>query len=445
MSPPQPGLRLEAGDLPPEIVTPPPGPRARALGRRLAAVEAPGINTVYRGEPGIPWLEALGVNVLDVDGNRYLDLTSGFGVAAVGHRHPRVVAALEDQGRRLLHGLGDVAAHPGRIELAERLAGLAPMADPRVYFAVSGSDAVEIAVKTAILATGRAGIVAFDPAYHGLTLGALAATSRKAFREPFAGHLHPHLRRLPWAAAPDLLAETLDQVRPACVLVEPIVGREGVLLPPAGWLTTLAGLCEEREVVLIADEVFTGFGRTGRRFAVDGEGVRPDILCCGKALGGGLPIGAVLLRGDLAAAWTSEGEALHTATFVGHPLATAAALAVLEILEEGAGDEAGAPQDASLAARAERLGEGLLAPRLAAWPERFPAVTATRGRGLLWGVELVAGETAGKLVHRARSRGLLALAGGPEGKVLQVVPPLTIPEGLLGLALDLLEACLEGL
>ncbi len=424
--------RLARGDLPPRITTPPPGPRAREICRRLARWEAPGVNAAGAGA-AIVWHEAAGANILDVDGNRYLDLTSGFGVAAVGHRHPRVLAAIGDQSRRLLHGLGDVHAHPLRPALAERLAALAPVDDGQVYFAISGADAVEIALKTALLATGRPGIVAFDPAYHGLSLGALAATSRPAFREPFRRHLHAHVRRLPYGCPTSELAALLDRGEPVGALIlEPVVGREGVLIPPVGWLAEIARLCRRHRVLLIADEIFTGFGRTGRWFAVEEEGVRPDLVCCGKALGGGLPIAAVVGRRDLLAAWATGGEALHTATFLGHPLACAAALAVLEILEEE-----------RLPERAARLG-AWVGERLVGWPQRFPRVRAVRGRGLLWGVELDSREAAGAWVEAALGRGVLLLAGGPEGRVAQLVPPLTITEEQLATALDLLEEALVG-
>ncbi|KAB2954714.1 MAG: aminotransferase class III-fold pyridoxal phosphate-dependent enzyme, partial [Thermoanaerobaculia bacterium] len=188
--------RLGRGDQPPEILVAPPGPRSRELSARLAASEAPTVNTLGpRNEPALVWEEALGANVLDADGNRFIDLTAGFGAAAVGHRHPQIVAALAAQAARLVHGLGDVAAHPARIELAARLSGLAPVDQPRVHFAVSGADAVEVALKTALAATGRPGVLAFEPAYHGLSPGALAAGSRREFRAPFAPHLNPHVVR----------------------------------------------------------------------------------------------------------------------------------------------------------------------------------------------------------------------------------------------------------
>lgn len=426
-------MALGRGDLLPSIVTPPPGPRSRALSAELGRFEAPGVNTLggpAGDEPSVVWAEALGANVLDADGNRYVDLTSGFGVAAVGHRHPRVVAAVREQSARLLHGLGDAAAHPLRIELARRLADLVPVDEPRLYFAVSGADAVEVAAKTAILATGRPGLVTFEPSYHGVSLGALALTSRDAFRRPFARHLHPHVHRLPYGAEPWAVDRLTRRYPLAAVVVEPVVGREGVVPPPEGWLAGLAEVCRRRGVLLVADEVFTGFGRTGRLFAVEEDGVRPDLLCCGKALGGGLPIGAVAGRAPLMEAWRTGGEALHTGTFLANPLSSAAALAVLGLIEED-----------DLPGRARRLGEGI-GRRLAPWPERFPAVAAARGRGLLWGVELRDPATAKRAAAGLLGRGVLALAGGPEGRVLQVVPPLTITEEQLEAALGRLEEAL---
>jgi 4-aminobutyrate aminotransferase-like enzyme len=426
--------RLRRGDLLPRIVTPPPGPRSRALSARLAQVEAPGINTLAGGRPALLWEEARGANVLDVDGNRYLDLTSGFGVAAVGHRHPRVVAAVRAQSGRLLHGLGDVGAHPLRVALASRLAALAPVGEPQVFFAVSGAEAVEIAIKTALAATGRAGVVAFDPSYHGVTLGALAATSRPEFRRPFLAHLHPHVTRLPFGCKPMAVERELARGRTACVLVEPIVGREGVLLPPPLWLTTMATSCRRHGVPLVADEIFTGLGRTGRLWAVDGARVRPDLLCCGKALGGGLPIAAVVGRRDLMAAWETPGEALHTSTFVANPLACAAALAVLDVIETE-----------QLVARAEALGKELVRPRVETWPQRWAAVREVRGTGLLWGIELTSRASAAAWVAAARHRGVLLLTGSPKGRVAQLVPPLTITPRQLTTALDLLELSLATL
>lgn len=424
---------LERGDLPPEIVTPPPGPRSRELSARLAAHEAPTVNTLGpRDEPAIVWRAALGANVLDVDGNRYVDLTAGFGVAALGHRHPAIVAAVTAQGGELLHGLGDVAAHPPRIALAERLAALAPVDDARVHFAISGADAVEIALKVARLATGRPGLLAFDPGYHGTTLGALAACSRGEFREPFAAWLRSDVLRLPFGAPLPEIEAMLAVAPPiGALVVEPVVGREGVHLPPPGWLAGLAALARRRGLLFVADEIFTGLGRTGARFAVEDEGVRPDLLCCGKALGGGLPLAAVVGRAPLFEPLRRAGEALHTATFLAHPLACAAALATLELVERERLPE----RARSLGARfAARLG----APTAAAG-------VALRGRGALWALEFADGPAARRFAGALAARGVLALAGGATGRVVQLAPPLTIDARPLDAALDIVAAALADL
>ena len=434
--------QLGKGDRLPRIVAGPPGPVALKWSRRLASSEAPGVNTLPSNfdealvgeasavEPPILWREARGANVLDVDGNRYLDLTAGFGVAALGHRNPRVVAAVRRQAGEMIHALGDVHAHPLRVELAERLGHLAPIADPRVHFAISGADAVEIALKTANLATGRAGILAFDPGYHGMTLGALSVSSRDAFRAPFQQRLaRGAVRRLPFGCPRSRIDQVLAQGKIGGVIAEPIVGREGVLLPPKGWLAELAESCGRHGALLIADEIFTGFGRTGRWFAVEHEGALPDLLCCGKALGGGLPIAATLGSAKVMEAWRTSGEALHTATHLANPLACAAGLAVLDEMEFK-----------STPGRAEALGR-LVADRLQSWNRR-DVVREVRGRGLLWGIEVSHREIAYRWARAALGRGVLALAGGESGSVLQLCPPLTITRRQLTAALDLLEETL---
>jgi 4-aminobutyrate aminotransferase-like enzyme len=420
--------RFGSGDRLPEIVCPPPGPRSLELSERLGRFEAPGVNTLYGGRPSVVWQEALGANVLDVDGNRYIDLTAGFGVAGVGHRRPEVVEAVREQAGVLLHGLADVAAHPLRVELSERLATLAPIRDAQVHFAVSGSDAVEIALATAWLHTGRRSFVAFEPAYHGTTLGALAATSRPAFREPFAAQLNPHVHRLPHGCSidqiRDLLASNADI---AAALVEPIPGREGHPAPPDGWLADVAEVCRAHGALLIADEIYTGFGRTGAMFACEADGVEPDILCCGKALGGGLPIAAVLASAECFAAWDRGGEALHTATFLAHPLACAAAMAALDILEAD-----------DLTTRAHRLG-AVATGRATSWAQ-IDGVSSLRGRGLFLVLELTTPGRAASLARAALGRGLLCLASGSR---VQLAPPLTITDEQWSCALDLIEGLLK--
>ena len=422
----------ENGRLLPEILVPPPGPRARAMAGRLGATEAPGINTLVAGTTAMLWAEAVGSNVVDVDGNRYVDLTAGFGVAAVGHRHPAVVSAVTEQAEQLVHGLGDVYAHPARLELAERLCALAPLAAPRVYFAVSGADAVEIALKTGRLHSGRPAVLAFDPAYHGTTLGALAATSRAAFREPFTGPLEGFVHRLPYGAPSEQIQEILErQPDIGTCLVEPVIGREATRWPPPGWLPALGDLCRRHEVVLVVDEIFTGFGRCAAWFVCREAGLEPDLVCCGKALGGGLPIAAVLGRKEVMDAWRSDGEARHTATFVAHPLACAAALATLEVI-----------QAEDLVDRARTLGHRF---GQALEPLRNrPGVTDIRGQGLLRAIELDSPTRAQTLSTKLLHQGLIALAGGASGTVLQLSPPLVITEEQLDHAARVLRDVVGG-
>jgi acetylornithine/succinyldiaminopimelate/putrescine aminotransferase len=227
----------------------------------------------------------------------------------------------------------------------------------------------------------------------------------------------------------EALGRELSKGDVAAFFVEPVQGK-GVHIPPPGYLAEATLLCRRHGALLVADEVLTGFGRTGRWFAVEHEGVAPDLLVVGKALGGGLPIAAVVGAAETMEAWRVDGEALHTATFVANPLACAAALAVLDVLEED-----------DLPARAAAL-EPALAARLAGWPERFAAVRAVRGRGLLWGVELADAAAAARLVAGALARGVLLLAGGPRGRVAQLVPPLSIADHQLDAALDVLEEVL---
>lgn len=412
--------RLDCGDQLPDVRTSLPGPRTRRAAKRLEAAEAPGINTLVAGSTAMLWEEAFGSNVLDIDGNRYLDLTAGFGVAAVGHRHPAVVSAVKRQAERLLHGLGDVFAHPARVELSERLGRLAPLREPLVYFAASGADAVEIALKTGRLYSGRPGVLAFTPAYHGTTLGALQATSRQAFRAPFTEPLEHQVHRLPYGAGTEEVQQLLEQQPEiGTCLVEPVIGREATRWPPPGWLATLTRACREHNVVLAVDEIFTAFGRCGEWFV--SADIEPDLICCGKALGGGLPIAAVLGEKEIMASWETEGEARHTATFVAHPLACAAALATLDAIEsEG------------LIQRAQKMGRRF--GRRIESLKQGPGIVDARGKALLWGVELDTPKRAAGLCRQLLERGVIALSGGATGTVLQIAPPLVLTERQLDYA-----------
>ncbi len=417
--------------LPPAILTPVPGPRSAALAGRLAACESR--NVTGLAPTPIFWERAQGSNVWDADGNRYIDLTAGFGVASVGHAHPKVVEAMSAQAARLLHGLGDVHPSAPKVELLEALVRRYPGGVPaRGVLGSSGSDAVEAALKTALLATGRAGIVAFEGAYHGLTLGALDTTWRQEFRAPFAARLPGVTAFARFGDAADVRnAASSCRAPVGAVLVEPVQGRGGERIPPSGFLTALRALCDAEGWLLIADEIYTGFGRTGRWFACEHEEVIPDLLCVGKGLASGMPISACLGRLEVMEAWpTSRGEALHTQTFLGHPPGCAAALAVISVIEE----EKLVERAAETGTRALRH----LRRRLAG----VAGITGVRGLGLLLGIECEDPQRASRACADALSRGVIVLVSGDDGRVLSVTPPLSIEPDLLELALDLLVEAL---
>ena len=403
-------------DLLPHLVTPIPGPRSRELARRLRRVESPNVTYLAPDFP-VFWEEARGCLVTDVDGNRFLDVTSAFGVASVGHSHPRVVAAVRAQAERLLHGMGDVHPSEVKVRLCERIAELVPMPNAQVILGQNGGDAVEAALKTAMLATGRPGVLAFEGGYHGLTYGALDVTARADFRTPFRPQLGGFTRHLPYGCPLAQVEAHLKEHAPGAVLAEPLQGRGGIVVPPPGWLRGLRALCSQTNTLLILDEIFTGWGRTGDWFACTHEDVTPDLLCVGKAMGGGLPLSACIASAGLMAVWgESTGEALHTSTFLGNPLSCAGALAALAVLE-----------DEDLPARAARagaiFGEGLR--RLCA---EFPTqIAEVRGRGLMLGLAFDTPGRALPLVPRALRAGLILLPAG-DGRVLEFVPPLTIAE-----------------
>ncbi|MEZ4267870.1 MAG: aminotransferase class III-fold pyridoxal phosphate-dependent enzyme [Myxococcota bacterium] len=413
-----------------------PGPESQALVDLLARHESPGI-TARRARQGeargtgrdpIVWARAEGASVWDVDGNRYVDLTGAFGVALIGHAHPNVVRAVRDQAGTLMHGMGDVFPNAPRIRLMERLAALAPEGLSQCILGLNGSDAVEAALKTAALASGRPGVLAFWGSYHGLSYGALAATAYKAdFRAPFSGQLGQHVRHLPFGENLDLVDRFV--AGPATggeaigtILVEPILGRGGEVVPPEGWLPGLREIADKRGLVLVFDEIYSGLGRTGRWWACDHEGVVPDILCVGKALGGGMPMSACVAKPEIMAAWgRSGGEAIHTATFLGHPVAAAAALATLDVLEA---------MDAPAVARGF---EATVRARLGA---------RVRGRGAMLGVEAGSAGAGARIAGRLLREGYIVLPGGVDGDIIGLTPPLCLSDAQLKGALDAIEAAL---
>ncbi|HWX22900.1 MAG TPA: aspartate aminotransferase family protein [Candidatus Binatia bacterium] len=436
----------------------------------------------------IVWARAKGVNVSDADGKKYLDLTAAFGVAAAGHANPRVVEAGQKQMAKLLHAMGDVHPHAPKARLARELSRItferwgrnSKVQGPRpksrydrarpvtgkTIFCNSGFEAVEAALKTALLSTGKPGVIAFTGAYHGLGYGALNATHREHFRAPFRAQLGEfgHFVPFPWVATPSNLSttkkaptrgrgpsgRTLEAVesqvrrlfqrgRIGAILVEPIQVRGGINLPPAGFLPSLRQLCDEHQAILILDEIYTGFGRTGEWFACEHSAVVPDVICLGKALTGGFPLSACVGRADLMdAAWPpSSGEAIHTSTFLGHPVGCAMALAQIKEIETRA-----------LVRRSAELGPSLLSQLSSLNPPSARLQLAARGLGLLAGVELrrpdgspatrPALQTVKKMLHR----GFILLPEGEHGNVISFTPPLTISERQLTLATNALREVL---
>jgi 4-aminobutyrate aminotransferase-like enzyme len=448
---------MSFGSLLPEVPVTPPGPASRALADRLRAVESRNVTYVDREWP-VFWEAAAGANVRDADGNVYLDLTGGFGVALLGHAHPGVAAAIAGQAPSLVHGLGDVHPPALKVRLLERLAALAPWPHARGVLASTGSEAVEIALKTAHLATGRPGVLAFEGAYHGLTAGSLAVTWRAHFRAPFEARLYRGVAFAPFprdqpdggtegsaeAGRPSpgavlghlerLLSEGAPNGDPiGAVIVEPVQGRAGVRLAPDGFWAEVSRLAHEAGALVIADELMTGAGRCGAWLASGRVGLEPDLVCLGKALGGGLPVSACLGAGAVMDAWPeSQGEAVHTSTFLGHPLACAAALGALDAYEsEG------------VAARAEALG-GRLRKGLSARLSGLPGVLEVRGLGLLIGIELRGhGSPAARVAGAALRRGVLVLPAGDMAEVVELTPPAVLTDEQLDHAVEVLVSAIE--
>ena len=401
----------------------------------------------------IVWERARDVFVWDAAGKKYLDLTGAFGVAAAGHANPRVVKAGQAQLARLPHAMGDV--HPSRrkAELARELSRLTferwtgATGKGKTIFTNSGFEAVEAALKTAILATGKHGVMAFTGAYHGLGYGALNATHRDFFRKPFQPQLREFAHFVQFPARPadlasvDWLARRLFRREwIGAILVEPLQARGGLNVPPPEFLPLLRRLCDEHGALLIADEIYTGFGRTGKWFACEHAAVTPDLICLGKALTGGFPLSACVGRGNLMdAAWpASRGEAIHTSTFLGNPVGCAMALAQIAEIEK-----------LNLPERAAGLGAFLLEELQSKIPhDRFQL--AARGLGLMAGIELrrhdgspATAETFAA-VKTLLQRGFIFLPEGEFGNVISLTPPLTITRAQLTKAVAALKDVLSG-
>ncbi|HEY2512168.1 MAG TPA: aspartate aminotransferase family protein [Polyangiaceae bacterium] len=439
-----------SGQEPPRMVVPPPGPMSRGMSARLAAVECPAFDArrdararVSGSEQApIVYASSRGSNVIDVDGNRYVDLAAGFGALPLGHAPKRVARAVEAQSERGWLALGDVYSADVKVALCERLVKLFPEPGARVMLGLTGADAVTAALKTAALATGRPGVLAFHGSYHGLSYGPLAACGlSEGFRAPFAAQLGVPVEFLAYPTNDvqlELCRAELTKALAArsapvgCVLVEPLLGRGGCVVPARGFLAMLREACDAAGALLVADEIWTGLGRSGAMLSSVDQGAVPDLVCLGKGLGSGLPISACVGRARAFERWAEHGgTAIHTATHFGSPLACAAAIATLDAIASE-----------RLAARAREVGER--------WVEvlvertRGRGVAAARGRGLMVGLEIEGGAARALSVMRGLlACGYIVLTGGVRGEVLTLTPPLNIDEPLLGGFASTLAECLS--
>jgi len=371
---------------------------------------------------GLEFAAGAGVELVAADGARYLDFISGYGVVNTGHCHPRVVAAIQEQAAKLIH-ISTVGSTEPALKYAERLCGVAPVADAKLFFTNSGTEAVEAALKLVRYASGRPNVIAFSGGFHGRTLGSLSvSTSKAAFRtrhEPLAGGVYvvPYPRAALSSTLEALSRLFLEQVEPervAAFIVEPVLGEGGYVVPPDDFLPALRRISDDFGIALIVDEVQSGFGRTGQLFACQHTGVAPDLMTVGKGIASGFPMGALIGRPELMDAWAPGA---HGTTFGGGPLACAAAEATLDVIEdEGLVENA--------AARGAQLLEGLR--QLAA--EHPQLVVEVRGRGLMVGVGLASADVATRLRAELLDRYVIVSTCGPDSSSIRLSPPLVVGE-----------------
>jgi len=418
----------------PEIKTPLPGPKAAALIERDSKAMSPSFTRAY------PFVMERGKGcwVTDVDGNRFLDFTAGIAVVTTGHSHPKVVAAIKEQAERFLHMSGTDFYYSSEIELAERLENrILPGTPARVFFTNSGAEAIEGAMKLARYATGRPSYIAFIGAFHGRTFGALSLTASKASQRRRFAPLLSQVFHAPFPTASrgvttdqsiERIEELFTTVAPpesvAAVFVEPIQGEGGYLVPPDDFLPRLRELTSKHGILLVADEVQSGMGRTGHLLAVEHWGVEPDIVCLAKGIASGLPLGAFIARAEQ----MSWPPGSHGSTFGGNPVACAAGLATLDLLEDG------------LMENAARVG-AMMQDGLREIAATHKDVTDVRGLGLMLALELRTPELAARLVQSAFERGLLLLTAGT--RAVRISPPLVLNSEEAATGLEIIASALD--
>ena len=429
-----------------ELKTKIPGPRSREILERKAHVVADPLSVFLP----VVVEQGHGATVTDVDGNTFIDFTGGVGCLNVGHSHPQVVAAAQEQLARFAHTDFTIVPYEVYVTLAERLCELAPVRKPaKAAFFNAGAEAVENAIKFARSFTGRPAVVAFEGGFHGRTLLALSLTSKthpyKAGLGPFAPEVYripfPNEYRGPSAAeALEALERALlTQVAAetvAAIVIEPVQGEGGFVVAPPEFLQGVRRICDENGIVLVVDEVQTGYGRTGTMWGIEHSGVEPDLVTIAKSIANGLPLSAVVGKAEI---MDAPGDSAIGGTYVGNPVAQAAALAVLDVFEEE-----------GLSARAAAIGETIRA-RLLSWQERWDAIGDVRGLGAMLAIELVtdrgtkepAADLASAVVEAAAARGLLLLKAGIYSNCIRVLTPLVISDAELDEALDVWEQALD--
>jgi 4-aminobutyrate aminotransferase/(S)-3-amino-2-methylpropionate transaminase len=429
-----------------DLVTEIPGPRSREIGERIERAVARPLQITFP----IVAASARGATLTDVDGNTFIDFAGGVGTLNVGHGHPDVLAAAHDQLDRFTHTDFTIVPYEAYVALAERLAERVPISGRvKAAFFNAGTEAVENAVKFARAYTGRPGVIVFDGAFHGRTYLALTMTSKVHPYKAGLGPFMPEVYRLPFphpyrgVSSEDALgalerafSTNVAAENVAAIVVEPVQGEGGFIVAPPEFLHGLRRVCDRHGIVLVADEVQTGFGRTGRFFGIEHSGVEPDLVCVAKSIANGLPLSGVLGRAEIMDAPVPGGVG---GTYVGNPVAQASALAVLDVID-----------DEGLLERSEAIGEVIRA-RMLAWQERWPAIGEVRGLGAMLAIDLVADaatrkpskELARRITAEALQRGLLLITCGVHGNAIRVLAPLVITDSELEEALGAWEEALE--
>jgi 4-aminobutyrate aminotransferase len=413
----------------PDIVTEIPGPKARA---HVAYDERWTSPSLPRAYPIVP-IRGEGLTVEDIDGNLFLDFAAGIAVTSTGHSHPKVVEAISRQAAELIHFSASDFYLPIYAELCERLAGLAPFGAARAYLGNSGTEVVEAAIKLARRATGRPYVVAFLGGFHGRTYGSVSLTASKAKYHAGFGPLLPGVFHAPYGRVDDLawFDEVLfDRLAPpdeiAAVIVEPIQGEGGYVVPEDGFLEGLHDIARRHGILLIADEIQSGAGRTGRMWAIEHWGVEPDMLLTAKGIASGMPLGALVARADLLETW---GPGAHGSTYGGNPVACAASLATIDLLEGG------------LVSNAQARGEQAMAGLAPLRRDYSQLVCDVRGKGLMIGVEFDTPDHAEEVQWAAFQRGLLVLEAGRSS--VRLSPALTVSESEMSTALRIFGDAVE--